>query len=498
MTRDNARWFRMVLCIATGGCLLSALEAQQSGARDAAALIEQGRFEQAIPVLESILARSPNDLKARNLLGIAFSRVGRHEAANEQFRKAVDIDPHSVPSVKNLALSELAMAELAFAKGAYADAAAHYEQSGAMYLTAPDYILHYAQTCIELNKPGPAAEALKRMPPGADAHLHFEAGLLLARLEQFGAAAQQFRVAEGGAADPYDPGYNLLLAYIKSKQSKLAIEAGERLLGRGYRKAELYNLLSQAYEQDGRTKDAYHALRTATEIDPADEGNYLDLIALCLDHQNWDLSLEIAGIALAKFPQSYRLHLHRGAVLAMRTQYEAAEREFAEASRAAPQLALPYVSLALVQMQMNRLSDAIELLRERRKAAPKDYLVNWFLAEALNRDGVSPGTPEEDEAIGALRQAVGSNPQAEQARVLLGKFLFKRGDTGHAIEQLTRALELDPGDSSATYQLAQAYRKKGDAKRADELFAKVSQEKAEAREQFTQRNLVRIIREGAQ
>jgi predicted Zn-dependent protease len=147
---------------------------------------------------------------------------------------------------------------------------------------------------------------------------------------------------------------------------------------------------------------------------------------------------------------------------------------------------------------MNRLSDAIQLLRERRKAAPKDYLVNWFLAEALNRDGVSPGTPEEDEAIGALREAVGSNPKAEQARVLLGKFLFKRGDIGHAIEQLTRALELDPGDSSATYQLAQAYRKKGDARRADELFAKVSQEKAEAREQFTQRNLVRIIREGAQ
>src|ERR1700724_856186 len=117
MTRDNARWFRMVLLIATGSCLLLALEAQQGGDRDAAALIEKGRFEQAIPVLESILARSPNDLKARNLLGIAFSRVGRHEAANDQFRKAVDIDPHSVPSLKNLARSELAMAEIAFAKG---------------------------------------------------------------------------------------------------------------------------------------------------------------------------------------------------------------------------------------------------------------------------------------------------------------------------------------------------------------------------------------------
>jgi len=182
----------------------------------------------------------------------------------------------------------------------------------------------------------------------------------------------------------------------------------------------------------------------------------------------------------------------------MRTEYEAAGQEFEAASRTAPQVALPYVSLALVQMQMNKMPEAIALLRERRKADPKDYLVNWFLGEALNRDGVSPGTPAEEEAVGALRQAVASNPNAEQARVLLGKLLFKRGDADQAIEQLTRALKLDPTDSSATYQLAQAYRKKGDTKRASELFAKVSQDKAEARDQFTQRNLVRIIREGTQ
>lgn len=499
--------------------------AQPAGEADVAALVEQGKVEQALPLLEAILARSPHDLKARNLLGMAFSRMGRYEAAYEQFRKAIEIDGRSAPSLRNLAFCELAlgrdkdaashfdsilksapkdpaghlgMAEVSFRQGHYGEAASHFEQSGSLYLKSPDYTLHYAQSCVELGRPAPAAEALKRMPADADAHLHFEAGLLLARLEMFEAAAQHFRLAQDGMADPYDPGYNLMLASIKVKQPRPAIEVGERLLARGYRKAELYNLLSQAYEQDGRTKEAYRALRTATEIDPADEGNYLDLMALCLDHQNWDLSLEIAGIALAKIPQSYRLHLERGAVLAMRTQYDGAEQEFHAAAKAAPQIALPYVSMALVQMQMNRLSEAIALLRERRKATPKDYLVNWFLAEALNRDGVSPGTPAEEEAISALRQAVESNPKGEQARLLLGKFLFKHGDTDQAIEQLTRALELDPEDSSATYQLAQAYRKKGDGKRAAELFAKVSKEKAEAREQFTQRNLVRIIREGVQ
>ena len=465
--------------------------AQSTGDREAAALVEQGKFEQAVPILETILKQSPGDLKARNLLGIALSQMGRPKEAQAHFEMVLKVTP-------NDPTAHAGMAEIAFAKGRYADTVSHFEKSGGLYLTVPEYTLHYAQSCIGANKPGPSAEALKRLPAGADPHAHFEAGVMLAKLEQFAAAAQHFKLAENGADGPYDAGYNLVLAYIKSKQPALAIEAGERLLGRGFKKAELYNLLSQAYEQSGRTKDAYNALRTATQLDPADEGNYLDLISLCLDHQNWDLSLEIAGIALAKTPNSYRLHLQRGAVLAMRTQYEEAEQEFVAATRAAPEVALPYVSLALVQMQMNRLQEAIGLLRERRKAAPKDYLVNWFLAEALNREGVSPGTPTEEEAVGALRQAVASNAKGEPARVLLGRLLLKRGETDQAIEQLTRALALDPEDSSATYQLAQAYRKKGDSKRAADLFAKVSQEKAEARDQFTQRYLVRIIREGTQ
>lgn len=492
--------------------------------QDPAALVQQGRFEQAIPLLEQFLAQSPNDLKARNLLGIGLASLGRLEAANEQFRKAVEIDPRSMPSVKNLALNELALdrrkearghfaevlkvapkdaaahtglAEIEFREGHYTEAVSHFEQGGDVYLRVPVYTVHYALSCVQTKRESAAAEALKRIAPGADAQTHFEAGLLLSRLGQFEAAAGHFQLAESGQPDFYDAGYNLALAYIKAKQPAPAVETCKRLLDRGHQKAELYNLLSQAYELDGKTKEAYDALRTATRIDPKDETNYLDLMALCLDHQNWELSLEIAAIGLKEIPGSYRLHLQRGGVFALKAQYEDAEREFLAATQASPQVTLPYVALALAKMQTNRLGDAVELLRGRRKATPKDYLVNWFLGEALNRSGVTPGTAAEQEAVQALEQSVQSNPTAEPPRVLLGKFLAKRGETARAIAQFERALELDPEDSSATYQLAQAYRKQGD-QRAAALFAKVSKEKAEARERINERNLVKIIREGAQ
>jgi len=481
--------FAVILALISAG---QTAAPQNAAEGQAAALIEKGKVDDAISILRKAVATSPNDVGIHNLLGIALSRKGREEAAMEEFRKAVELDPHSLPSLKNLSLSELAL-------GLNKQAQAHFETAIkiASRETLPAYALEYARASLAVNQAQSAIEALRHVPDSSDPAAHFQAGVLLAGLDQFEAAAGHFRRAMEGLPDPYEAAYNLVLAWIKSNHPDRAVEAGEELIRRAYRKPELYNLLSQAYEQSGRTKEAYGALRRATELDPTDETNYLDLIALCLDHQNWDLSLEIAGIGLSKIPGSYRLHLHRGAVLAMRTQYEDAAKDFTAAIHAAPDKTLPYVALALVKMQTNSNDEAIEILRQRRRDATPDYLTGWFLGEALNRTGVTPGTPGEEEAVAALRQAIQLNPRAQQARVLLGKFLLKRGDADGAIEQLTRALELDPTDSSAVYQLAQAYRKRGDASRASELFAKVSKEKAEAREQFNQRNLVRIIREAS-
>src|SRR5262249_729536 len=148
----------------------------------------------------------------------------------------------------------------------------------------------------------------------ADPAAHFTAGTLLAGVERYAAATGEFELARSGYPNPYDAGFNLMLAYVKSGQYPNAVKTGEDLTARGFRQAELYNLLAQAYEAAGKTAQAYEALRTATTIDPAEAANYLDLIALCLTHRNYDLALEIADIAARKLPKSDRVHLQRGIV----------------------------------------------------------------------------------------------------------------------------------------------------------------------------------------
>jgi Flp pilus assembly protein TadD len=207
--------------------------------------------------------------------------------------------------------------------------------------------------------------------------------------------------------------------------------------------------------------------------------------------------LEIADIAVARLPHADRIHLQRGIVLAMKENFDGAKSEFESAIKLAPEAGVPYVALGLMLLQMDRPADAVAVLR-RRVQAGSDYLVLWFLGEALDRMGAAAGSPEEREAVDALTRSVSANPDVPQPRILLGKLLARRGELDLAEKHLTLALDLDPENVSATYQLAQVCQKKGEGARAKQLFAKVSKAKAQDREQFTRGGLQHIIRAGSQ
>jgi tetratricopeptide (TPR) repeat protein len=288
-----------------------------------------------------------------------------------------------------------------------------------------------------------------------------------------------------------------MLAYFEAKQYPQAVQTGEALLAQGHARAELHNLLARSYKAVGDTKKAYDSLRTATRIDPADPTNYIDLIDICLDHNNIDLGLEIADIAVERLPKSQRLQLQRGVVLAMKGRFDDSKASFDAAIALDADNGLVHVALALIYMQMDRVPEAVEVLRARRRITLNDPLVHWFLGEALNRQGARPGSAEEEEAIQALERAVELQQDLQQAQVLLGKMLFRRGDLDRAAAHLEIALKIDPDNLAAVYQLAQVRQKQGDREAAKELFARVQEAKTEAREEFTKGGLLRIVREGA-
>ncbi|MGH9160946.1 MAG: tetratricopeptide repeat protein [Vicinamibacteraceae bacterium] len=524
MTRVVSRSFRRwAILVALCSCAVAVVtSAQPDPLQQAADHIRAERWTSAIEVLQATLERSPDEVRALNLLGIALSSSGRREEAHAQFAKAVALAPTFHPALKNLAVNEmslgrvdeavahfrellkavpddrvahLVLAEAAFDADDFQAAVEHYEQSHVFERGDPALVLKLARSYQRAGRPEEAVSALARVPTG-DPSIDQEAARLLVEMEAFAAAAARFESVLAASPDNYDVGFNLALARLRGERPGAAVRALQDLVERGHRTAELYNLLSRAYEATGETKQAYDALRAAIKVDPTGETHYVDLIALCLDHENLELAQEIADIGVAALPRSARLHRQRGIVMAMKGEFPAAQASFDAAATLSPDDGLSYVALGLVYLQMGRTPEAVATLRDRRRRSPEDALASWFLGEALYRSGAQPGSREEAEALQALNSAVGLQPDLLQAHLLLAKMLQRGGRLDRALEHLKRALALDPDNASTSYQLAQIYRRQGKTREANELFAKVRDMKADDRDELTRSGLLRIVREG--
>ena len=66
------------------------------------ALINQGRFDQAVRALEDAIAIDPGAADAHNNLGIALAQSGRLAEASKQFEEALRLNPKHQSARQNL------------------------------------------------------------------------------------------------------------------------------------------------------------------------------------------------------------------------------------------------------------------------------------------------------------------------------------------------------------------------------------------------------------
>jgi tetratricopeptide (TPR) repeat protein len=482
-------------------------------------------FAAAMGYLDRQLAAAPRDLKALNLMGIALTGAGRKDAANERFRAALAIDPGFTPALKNLAINEydsgrpaearahfeqvlkvapgdeishLYLAEIDYHARRRRAALDHYEKSGQRFAQDPQWTLHYGRSLLDDGRAKQAVAVLDRIPEG-DGAGRFEAGVALGQAGAHADAARFFGAARHGYKDPYAAGYNQALMLIEAGDNEAAIRVAQELAAEGRATAELYNLASRAYAGAGRIQEAYDALRQATRLEPNAPENYIDLASICLEHDNFDLGLEIVDIGLRQLPGSWTLYLQRGALLAMKGLMGEAEKEFETARRLAPEQPVPYAALGMAWIQSGQIDKAVEVLRAELPRR-KDHVVPYIFAMALLRSGMDPAAPAGAEAVAALQASIRANPEFAPARAELGRLLLKRHQVDLAIRELERATQLDPRATPALYALFQAYLRNGNQARAEELIARVNklnaQERGDDPDGELRRAVVRIVREG--
>ena len=468
--------------------VLLVASAGMAHADDLADALEAGRFADARRLADARLKSQPRDARVWTIRAIALERLGRLAQSLASFERALTLDPDSLAALKGATevayrthspkaarFVERVLARdpgdetahamagaLAVEADSCSDAVAHFSQSGAALRENRVALAQYAGCLLQMKRPR-------------------EAGDIFQRLVE---------------ASPGDPAarYNLAVCRLEAGQAQEAAAAAGAGLALSPADPQLLSLFGAASAAAGQLEPAIAALRKATEVAPTDERHYVDLAALCVEHDAFDLALEVVNAGLANIPGSSRLYTMRGAIRAERGDVDEAMRDFEQASALGPDELYGSVGLSLVLRQADRLPEAITLLRRKLAGHPRDATLNYLLADVLLRTDPDPASPESAEARAALQRALQARPDFAKAHAALGRLRLRADEVASAVDELRVAVRLDPNDRLAPNQLVLAYGRLGRQEDAAAVAAQLKKLLEAERTEEVARNRVRLYR----
>jgi tetratricopeptide (TPR) repeat protein len=465
-------------------------------------LIHEGEWDQSIQLLGQVLSHNPANVQARNLMGIALTGKGDLTAANAEYRKALKVRPNFVPAIKNLAINELTqhldqnalrdfgealklapndpvihayLGKIAYSQGKYKSAAEHLARSGEL-VQDPSVAIELLESYLQTQNECGARQLLGTIDQRKfNSQWNFRLGIVLARHHMFAEAIPFFEYVGSNAPEWRDAMFDLAVSFLETKQFPHAIETIQRMAGNSKRSAELDMLLAEAYEQNQQTQEAIDALREAVQLAPENEDGFVDLAALCIKYEAYDIGMQVIQTGLQNHPKSDRLIFQRGVIYALKGQFELAEADFQHSSQLAPEKNLGYAALGVSYAQAGSPEKALASLRERVAQRPDDAMAQFLLGDTLLRTGVAPDSREFAEARRALERSATLDPKSADSRLALAKLYLKENRANDAVSILEQARNLDPENNAVYLQLVVAYRRQGKTALAESALKKLNE-----------------------
>jgi tetratricopeptide (TPR) repeat protein len=222
-------------------------------------------------------------------------------------------------------------------------------------------------------------------------------------------------------------------------------------------------LLIRAHLERGEWDAAYRMADRAAWAHPADVDvlYYLGLITRRLASDEFQRLMRIA-------PDSARVHQLQAEMLEAQEQRADAEKEYAAALQADPDLLDALLGLAKLKRIRVACDEAITLYEKAETIRPTfdaAYGLGVCHSQFQNHDA----------AVKEFQKAVERSPSAAVAWVGLGSSLVKLRRTAEGIAKLQRAIALEPQMYDAYYMLGVAYQASGDVVRAQNAFKKAEQ-----------------------
>jgi len=235
----------------------------------------------------------------------------------------------------------------------------------------------------------------------------------------------------------------------------------------------------QSGDYNTAVKDYEQLVRVHPEIVSAQANLGVALAAL----GRYDEAIRQYEIALAEAPDDPALRLDLGLAYYKKGDFAGAAAQFAALHKAKPSDVRIATLLGNCEVQLGLVGEALALLEPLGKANPDNLDVEWALGTALIRAGQTRAGLERvqkvadrshsieayqlaadlylgltyfDQARADAEAVIKLNPQVPKAYVVLGLVDDYAGDPKGAAEEYQKALQLDPKDTQARLQLANA------------------------------------------
>jgi tetratricopeptide (TPR) repeat protein len=318
-------------------------------------------------------------------------------------------------------------------------------------------------------------DAVRRNPDAFDAHrqlasFYVQQGKLRAAIPHLERAC---------AIDPtdYPNGYDLALALLETgKLVEARAQVGRMIAAR--ETAELLNLLGDVEERAGNFVGAAEPYQRAARMAPTEE-HLFDWGNNLLHLRAYDEAAQVFTPAIARHPQSARLHIGLGIARYSRGQYESAVKSFCQAADLAPSDPRPYQFLGEMYGVFPALGDEVTKRMARfAKAHPRNALAQFHYAMSLWKGQRAASEPADLRRVEALlRQTITLDRKLAKGFLQLGILLSEQRRYTEAIRELRRATQLEPDLAQGHYRLAQAYQRTGQkalAVKELEIFERLS------------------------
>jgi tetratricopeptide (TPR) repeat protein len=470
-------------------CSLVLAQTNTSGIVPVTSALRAGQFDEALQLLQPELEQQPKNPQLWALRGIALSGEGNRKEALGAFRHALNISPDYLPALEGAAqieydiggngaaplleqilklhpgdqTSHAMLAVLDYRRGDCAAAVPHFQQGGSVVDSQPEAMQAYGDCLIKLKETKKAIAIFVRAlaQPNADIHAR----------------------------------YRLASAEMVAQSPKDAIATLQPLLQQSTVDADVLALAASAYEAEGNTPEAVRVLRQAILSDPHNVNLYVDFANISLDHQSFQVGVDMVNAGLAAEPKAAALYVARGVLYVQLAQYEKAEADFEAADAIDPRQSLGSAAEGLAAVQQNDQEHALSTVRAKLAKKPNDAFLLYLQAQILTQRGADPGSPEFHQAVESAEKAIALRPSLAAARDVLAKLYLQAGKNEAAAEQSRKALNSDPKDQTALYHLIQALRKSGHTQDIPDLLKRLANLRIEGTKDEAERNRYKLVEE---